>query len=809
MTQVKTVLGKVGFTPKGTWTAGTTYDRLDVVTYEGSSFLSLVAGNTAETTDATKWQQIAAKGDAGVKGDTGDTGEQGEKGDAFTYDDFTEEQIAALKQPALDAAQVAEEAAAEALNVPKIQDGYFWVWSTETHAYVKTSSQATGQSPKIVDGEWWVYDDATQQYINSHVSASADYELTKEKIEAVFTGDITTHNHATQLTSTLANYVVKETGKDLSTNDYTDADKEKLAGLENYDDTAVKALITAEAERATGVEADKVDKVSGKGLSTNDYTDTEKSAVATIENKVDKETGKGLSTNDYTTAEKEKLSKLNFVPTLTAEPTEDTLTFTDDYGMHTFLVGDLARVYETDDYVFYQLYDITSENKATWKKAGSGGGTIEPETLKLTLTSNQAQPDTSLNGAVIHVKYGDNDTELTWQGETLTTTIPMNMTYTIEFPAVEGYATPATQEYIAIMSNTRQATAAYNTTVMTLTLDSNQTDKSDLAGATLTLSGSISKVLTYSEDNAGVFTQKVPLGEEVTITPSAITGYQTPAAVTKTPEAATDSATLTHNTELVTVTVAADDSASCAGQVVTVNGTEYTYSAPFSVKIAYGTKYSVSVNAKSGYTSPDAQTFTAGRVSRSVTMTYAEIKLGVYIYTTDGALITADAWDPADNNKAVGVAVLSETVKFVISPTQSSSTLAWGGYGTTISDIVTTSDQTTAKADYAGSTNTDKIIAQLGTGNAPAAEYCRGVTFKHGKTGYLGSLGEWYLAYQNKAAIDTCMTKISGTALDTSNYHWTSTQYSGNGSWVLSWSDGNVDNTYKATDYRVRAFAAL
>ena len=39
-------------------------------------------------------------------------------------------------------------------------------------------------------------------------------------------------------------YVKKETGKGLSTNDYTTEEKTKLAGLENYDDTAIKKDIT-------------------------------------------------------------------------------------------------------------------------------------------------------------------------------------------------------------------------------------------------------------------------------------------------------------------------------------------------------------------------------------------------------------------------------------------------------------------------------------------------------------------------------------------------------------------------------------
>ena len=50
--------------------------------------------------------------------------------------------------------------------------------------------------------------------------------------------------------------------------------------------------------------AGKVDKVNGKGLSTNDYTDADKTIVDNvtdnINRKVDKVTGKGLSANDFT-----------------------------------------------------------------------------------------------------------------------------------------------------------------------------------------------------------------------------------------------------------------------------------------------------------------------------------------------------------------------------------------------------------------------------------------------------------------------------------------------------------------------------
>lgn len=71
---------------------------------------------------------------------------------------------------------------------------------------------------------------------------------------------------------------------------------------------------------------DKVDKVSGKGLSTNDFTNNDKNKLDGIEagaevnpysktqldnmfdDKVDKVSGMGLSSNDFTTTEKNKLS---------------------------------------------------------------------------------------------------------------------------------------------------------------------------------------------------------------------------------------------------------------------------------------------------------------------------------------------------------------------------------------------------------------------------------------------------------------------------------------------------------------------
>lgn len=63
------------------------------------------------------------------------------------------------------------------------------------------------------------------------------------------------------------------------------ADKTKLDSLENYDDADIQAAVGAVEEDISEINTElntKVDKVTGKGLSTNDYTTTEKNKLAGI-----------------------------------------------------------------------------------------------------------------------------------------------------------------------------------------------------------------------------------------------------------------------------------------------------------------------------------------------------------------------------------------------------------------------------------------------------------------------------------------------------------------------------------------------
>lgn len=96
----------------------------------------------------------------------------------------------------------------------------------------------------------------------------------------------------------LRDKVDKVEGKDLSTNDYTDYAKELLeTWMPQEFDWITERVGTVEANAYNNY-LRKVDKVEGKGLSTNDYTDEDKAEVAKIANKVDKPSQKGILSNE-------------------------------------------------------------------------------------------------------------------------------------------------------------------------------------------------------------------------------------------------------------------------------------------------------------------------------------------------------------------------------------------------------------------------------------------------------------------------------------------------------------------------------
>lgn len=113
-----------------------------------------------------------------------------------------------------------------------------------------------------------------------------------------------------KITAKLDLKVDKVNGKGLSTNDYTTTEKNKLAGIATG---ATKTVVdTALSSSSTNPVQNKVVNTAISNLNTL-VGDTAVSTQITnaVANKVDKVSGKGLSTNDYTTAEKNKLSGID------------------------------------------------------------------------------------------------------------------------------------------------------------------------------------------------------------------------------------------------------------------------------------------------------------------------------------------------------------------------------------------------------------------------------------------------------------------------------------------------------------------
>lgn len=195
-------------------------------------------------------------------------------------------------------------------------------------------------------------------------------------------------------------------------------------------------------------------------------------------------------------------------------------------------------------------------------------------------------------------------------------------------------------------------------------------------------------------------------------------------------------------------------------------------------------------------------------VNDTKSVLYNYFPKGVFIQHVDGRVFSTNAWTEGGfaNDQANGVVVSTDDARFVIAKDNVSTSMKWSSNTSTLVDgILTSTDATVAKTDFVGQENTNLMLA---TDTSGAGYSCANFTFPNGANGYLPALGELYVAYQNKAAIDKAMTLIGGTALGNS-YYWSSTQYSANYAWPLYWANGGTSYNYKNYTNSVRAFSAL
>lgn len=152
----------------------------------------------------------------------------------------------------------------------------------------------------------------------------------------------------------------------------------------------IQVLPASVNENAAAIEeirSQKVDKVEGKGLSTNDYTDEDKAEVAKIANKVDKPSQKGILSNESAVG----VITLVKSTTMPEEPSDymiPTTKLLKDY------VGDKSNPLQLSD-IDLKRYGLLAQS---YQDAGSTPGTVG-KTSYFVLARDTSTLDDSISGA--------------------------------------------------------------------------------------------------------------------------------------------------------------------------------------------------------------------------------------------------------------------------------------------------------------------------------------------------------------------------------------------------------------------------
>ena len=422
--------------------------------------------------------------------------------------------------------------------------------------------------------------------------------------------------------------------------------------------------------------------------------------------------------------------------------------------------------------------------------------TYQYVTLTVNIASNQAS-DSTIAATKATVAYGSTSTSVS-TGSTIP--LPPNTSITVTFPAVSGYSTPSAVTYTTNSSNLKKTVSGqYNTTILTVTITDNQSSYNDISSAKATVTATGMSSTTLSSGG----TVKVPTGvTNCKITWSSVSGYKSPDTLSGfTVSGTTLSKSGTYSTEILTVNVTSDGAAP-SGYTTTVKTSSGTTlgsqtSSSKTYKIPSGTQYYVTTSEIAGFNTPsNSSTVTAAsssNASRTITMTYEEIKNGIFIATSAGGLVPYADWT-SSSGTPVGVAVRTDNSSYIIGLKASQKTsIAWSSNTSTdLSAVPTSTDSSTIATYYDGVAYTDAMIAAGSAYNTTsyAAGYARSKSISFGGTtltGYLGSAGEWQDALNNHQAIMDAFTKIGETFVSSYYYFWASCEYSSNYAWSARW----------------------
>ena len=387
-------LGKITFVNKGAWNKATNYEIKDIISYNGSSWASLKNGNIGnEPKEGVNWtlmvkstyQAWLEQGNQGTEEEFLNSmahiqanWEQADKG-AKDYiknkpDKFEPKEHSHTKAQIVDfpTSIPADGGNAETVNghtvesnVPanaKFTDTIYD--DSEIKQQIKSTLEESKQYTNEQIGSIVGFDTSIVQTLPSSGVKGIIYLVPKGdgkdrnihdeyiwvngKFELIGNTSVDLSKYSTTEQNDIK-YVAKAPGKQLSSNDYTTEEKNKLSGIQegaeanvnpDWNATSGKSQIlnkptipTVDVTKAYVDNAltTKADLVNGKvplsqlpeipssitidsSLSSTSTNPVQNKVINTaLGNKVDKVPGKGLSANDYTTTEKNKLSRIEWI----------------------------------------------------------------------------------------------------------------------------------------------------------------------------------------------------------------------------------------------------------------------------------------------------------------------------------------------------------------------------------------------------------------------------------------------------------------------------------------------------------------
>lgn len=493
----------------------------------------------------------------------------------------------------------------------------------------------------------------------------SDASVTKQNVEAVLTGDITSHNHDSR-------YISKS-----NTSTYTPTTDYHPATKKYVDDTVAAVDVTEQISgKADKTYVDskldtKVDKVSGKQLSANDYTNEDKTKLAGIA------AGAEVNVNADWNAESGDAQILNKPTIITEEQVDQKINAA--IGSVYRVKGSVANYNSlpTEDVSIgdvYNLEDTGANYVATsttpdWDKLSEtvdlsgyltktdAASTYQPKGNYLTSVPEEYVTETELN-AKGYATTTQVNTKLDSSAYTATDVLSKVKTvdgvgsgldadlldgkqgseYALksdisdEVYVSEGTQPDGEQEvWIDLSDNTfdelvvteapkdgkqyaRQngtwveVEAAPKDETVKITVASNQPSDSNINGVTITIAyGETSKVLTWEGTE---LTATIPVNTTYTITCSDVTDYAKPQSQTFIAEAGNIRIiTLTYNTTIVTINVTSNHPELLSNKVdVKLSGyvtKTLSGNRTYTVKIPTGAQYTIEGTEVSVFSSPN------------------------------------------------------------------------------------------------------------------------------------------------------------------------------------------------------------